>query len=108
MPVLQTGQHWSAASPARFSPGRRWRRGPAAKFAKAAYAELSATDDTLAKAFALGWYGVISLNTPTIRPQEFDLRRFAREAGFPEHSELADTNFLELLVDAARKQVRIE
>jgi hypothetical protein len=81
---------------------------PAAQFARNAYAELSAADIRMAKAFLAGWFGVITATSPTIKPRGFALRTFAKDAGFSEHPELKDTDFLELIVKQARQRIRIE
>jgi Trypsin-like peptidase domain len=76
---------------------------PASTFAQHVTGTLEARDPRLAKAFLVGWLGVITLNTPELTPGGFQLRTFAHEAGFVDAAERSDTDYLELLVAEARK-----
>lgn len=78
---------------------------PASLFAQEVVGTMEARDVRLQRAFALGWWGVISLNTPSLRPAEFDLRQFAAEAGFTPRPEMEDSAYLEMLVEQARAPV---
>lgn len=76
---------------------------PAADFAQRVAGTLDARDRKAQRAFLLGWLGVITLNTPALKPAGFDLRRFASEAGFLPSPHADDTAFLEQLVELARR-----
>jgi hypothetical protein len=76
---------------------------PAAKFAQSVLGTLEARDPRLGQAFVLGWFGVISLNTPNLKPPDFELRKVAGDAGFRNAPGLSDLQFLEALVAEARR-----
>jgi hypothetical protein len=60
---------------------------PAAEYAQEVAGRLSARGTDIGDAFILGWYGVITLNTPDLRP-DFDLCEFAQRSGFDDTFEL--------------------
>ena len=78
---------------------------PASIFAQKVTGMLEARDFRLRSAFLVGWLGVITINTPSLMPEGFNLRKIAGEAGFLEHPEMADAEYLEFLVREARSQI---
>ena len=58
---------------------------PVAKFAQEVAGRLAAHGRVIESAFILGWYGLITTNTPSMRP-DFDLCKSVREAGFDENN----------------------
>lgn len=78
---------------------------PASIFAQEVAGTLEARDFRLRSAFLVGWLGVITINTPSLTPEGFELRKFAKEAGFPEQPERTDADYLELLVQEARTKL---
>jgi ABC-type uncharacterized transport system substrate-binding protein len=75
---------------------------PASTFQKLTAGALEARDLRLARAFELGWFGVISTNTPSLRPPGFGIRKFALEAGFHDRVDLSDRAYLQQIVLEAR------
>ena len=55
---------------------------PATEFVANVMGSLRAMDRRLDRAFLLGFFGVISLNTPEVVPRDFQLTAFASESGF--------------------------
>jgi hypothetical protein len=78
---------------------------PASDFAQKVVGTLEARDLRLQRAFLVGWLGVITINTPSLKPGGFNLRSFAKEAGFPDLPNLSDADYLEFLVDQAKSRV---
>jgi hypothetical protein len=78
---------------------------PATEFAQKMMGELSAIDGRLQKAFEVGFFGVISINTPEMKPKGFDLKAFALEAGFEENNRISEIDYLESLVKKARSEI---
>ena len=74
----------------------------AAAFARSLAGVLEARDSRLKAAFVLGWFGVISTNTPSISLSGFSVQSAAREAGFPTEDDVGDEEYLEELVRNAR------
>ena len=79
---------------------------PASQFSQQIVGRLDTIDPRLKSAFVLGWYGVITTNTPDLKPAEFDIQRFATDAGYQKRPDLSDIEFLESLVEDARKTNR--
>ena len=75
---------------------------PASDFSMAIMGRLQSVSAEEAAAFYLGWYGVISLNTPEMRPSGFDVNKLSSKAGFPKCEDSSELNCLEGLVDRAR------
>ena len=75
---------------------------PAADFARKASGALEAKDPKLAKAFQLGWVGVISTNTPSLPFPGFSVRAFAREVGYAVPDGKTDMAILEQIASIAR------
>jgi hypothetical protein len=80
---------------------------PFAAFAGKVMAQLGAVDRRLQLAFAIGWAGVFTTNTPALKPAGFDLRKLAQEAGLPPRPEMTDPNYVQWLADEARKSVSV-
>ncbi len=78
---------------------------PASTFAQEVAGTLEARDFRLQRAFLVGWLGVIAINTPSMKPPEFDLRKFAKESGFPDSSGKSDVEYLEGLVKQTAPEV---
>lgn len=76
---------------------------PANDFAHTVLGRLKSIHDKPATAFYLGWQGVIGLNTPNMRPSNFDVNVLANRAGFPSCKLKSEINCLEWLVERARK-----
>lgn len=77
----------------------------AATFARELAGVLEARDNRLKAAFILGWFGVISTNTPSISPPGFSIERAADEAGFLYTQNTPDEAFIEELVADARSKI---
>ncbi len=78
---------------------------PASAFAQEVVGTLEARDVRLQRAFLAGWLGVISINTPTMKPEGFDLRSFTKDAGFPDQVNSSDAEYLESLVEQERSKI---
>jgi hypothetical protein len=80
---------------------------PTVQFVQSVYAKLGAADTVLQHAFALGFYGVVSSNSPDLKPKGFDLREFAKKAGFADQSTMKDAEYLQWIADNSRKTLTV-
>lgn len=80
---------------------------PAAEFAQRITGRLRSQDQRLESAFLLGWYGVITTNTPSLKRAEFDVRAYSQKAGYgPQRGNLDDVGIVKKLVGEARRSLR--
>jgi hypothetical protein len=78
---------------------------PAMAFAQRIVSSLGAVDPRMRHAFVVGWIGVLTSITPSLRPAGFDLRKLAHEAGLPARPEMTDPNYVQWLADRARSSI---
>jgi len=71
-------------------------------FAQRVMGRLKPINDKSATAFFLGWQGVISLDTPSKRPPQFDVNALAVRAGFPNCEQKSEKDCLNWLAERAR------
>jgi hypothetical protein len=88
---------------------------PAAAFFRKTRGELSTRDTRLEKAFTLGWFGVISVNTPSLKPQGFEVAQTAKEAGINnkelvrlEQGILTEESFLQRIAKEAQATIKFD
>lgn len=77
---------------------------PANKFSKLLLGTLEGRDRQLQLAFIVGWFGVLEVKLK-IRPDWFNLRQFAQDAGFDPHPKLSDKDYLNSIEDVLRPKV---
>jgi hypothetical protein len=81
---------------------------PPAKVARATYVELSASDAKLGKAFAVGWFGVIPLNTPDKSRRHLTSDALPRTLAFQKDLAFSDRDVLDKLAQISREEITKE
>jgi len=74
-------------------------------FARRIISSLGAVDRRMQDAFVVGWAGVITSVTPSLKPAGFDLRKLAHEAGLPARPEMTDPKYVQWLANQARSSI---
>lgn len=83
---------------------------PAIDFAQRVVAALGAVDSRVQRAFLVGWLGVITTTTPSLKPAGFDLRRLAHEAGLQSQPrpKMTEMEYVQWLAEQAKNFISVE
>ncbi len=80
---------------------------PATDFARRIVAALGAVDSRVQRAFLVGWMGVITTTTPSLKPAGFDLRKLAHQAGLPPQPKMTEMEYVQWLAEQAQKAISV-